>query len=386
MNFPIAGKKLFTPGPLGCSRTVKEAMLTDVGSRDTDFIETIRAIRSKLIDIAGISHEEYTSVLLQGSGTFSVEAVLQLSSPRNGAKVSHLKPHTLVTCFCSAYGNRMKVICDTSGIPAEVLEFPENNIVDPDTVSRHLSTPGAEYTTVAVVHCETSSGVINPVEEIGRVVKRLVPDAIYFVDAMSSFGAVPLDVKGGRLDFLVSSANKCLQGVPGFAFVIASKVALAASKGNCRSLSLDAASQWEGLEQNGQFRFTPPTHSLLAFTQALKEYEQQGGLQGRAKRYEENCRVLQEGMKEMGFTKLLSDKHQGYIITSYHFPKHNNFQFNDFYLRLNDLGQVIYPGKTTRANCFRIGNIGELYPEDMRHLLKCVKEVLTDMGIPVPLS
>nr|CAD7398837.1 unnamed protein product [Timema cristinae] len=376
--FAEEGKKLFTPGPLGCSRTVKEAMLTDVGSRDTDFIETIRAIRSKLIDIAGISHEEYTSVLLQGSGTFSVEAVLQLSSPRNGAKVLLL--------VNGAYGNRMKVICDTSGIPAEVLEFPENNIVDPDTVSRHLSTPGAEYTTVAVVHCETSSGVINPVEEIGRVVKRLVPDAIYFVDAMSSFGAVPLDVKGGRLDFLVSSANKCLQGVPGFAFVIASKVALAASKGNCRSLSLDAASQWEGLEQNGQFRFTPPTHSLLAFTQALKEYEQQGGLQGRAKRYEENCRVLQEGMKEMGFTKLLSDKHQGYIITSYHFPKHNNFQFNDFYLRLNDLGQVIYPGKTTRANCFRIGNIGELYPEDMRHLLKCVKEVLTDMGIPVPLS
>nr|CAD7579319.1 unnamed protein product [Timema californicum] len=171
----------------------------------------------------GISHEEYTSVLLQGSGTFSVEAVLQLSSPRNGAKVLLL--------VNGAYGNRMKVICDTSCIPAEVLEFPENNIVDPDTVSRHLSTPGAEYTTVAVVHCETSSGVINPVEEIGRVVKRLAPDAIYFVDAMSSFGAVPLDVKGGRLDFLVSSANKCLQGVPGFAFVIASKVALVASKG-----------------------------------------------------------------------------------------------------------------------------------------------------------
>nr|CAD7446299.1 unnamed protein product [Timema bartmani] len=303
MNVPIAGKKLFTPGPLGCSRTVKEAMLTDVGSRDTDFIKTIRAIRSKLIDIAattpglrsskyvrvqqfayhkagtsqrlfktpsqtwshqfpwgspfdhvargwhfippnsmqlvvqsyfrtesntvclslGISHEEYTSVLLQGSGTFSVEAVLQLSSPRNGARVLLL--------VNGAYGNRMKVICDTSGIPAEVLEFPEDNIVDPDTVSRHLSTPGAEYTTVAVVHCETSSGVINPVEEIGRVVKRLAPDAIYFVDAMSSFGAVPLDVKGGRLDFLVSSANKCLQGVPGFAFVIASKAALAASKG-----------------------------------------------------------------------------------------------------------------------------------------------------------
>nr|CAD7446300.1 unnamed protein product [Timema bartmani] len=160
----------------------------------------------------------------------------------------------------------------------------------------------------------------------------------------------------------------------------------AEATGNCRSLSLDAASQWEGLEENGQFRFTPPTHSLLAFTQALKEYEHQGGLQGRAKRYKENCRVLQEGMEEMGFTKLLSDKHQGYIITSFHFPKHTNFQFNDFYLRLNDLGQVIYPGKTTRANCFRIGNIGELYPEDMRHLLKCVKEVLTDMGIPVPLS
>ncbi|PSN34494.1 2-aminoethylphosphonate--pyruvate transaminase [Blattella germanica] len=281
-----------------------------------------------------------------------------------------------------AYGNRMKKICDAVGIPSDALEFSEDSMVDLGKVKEHLQ-KGKEYTLIAVVHCETSSGVLNPIEELGQMVKQYQPQAVFFVDAMSSFGAIPIKLQDGQIDYLVSSANKCLQGVPGFSFVLTRKSELLRCKGNARSLSLDLVDQYESLENSGQFRFTPPTHTLLAFLQALQEFQDEGGINGRARRYKQNCTILHRGMEELGFNRLLSDDCSGYIITSYHYPDHV-FIYVMVNQMLSPSGQIIYPGKLTNANCFRIGNIGDLYPSDMKYLMKCMAKVLDEMNVPIP--
>lgn len=370
-------KKLFTPGPLCCSRSVKEAMLYDVGSRDVNFVNCVKYIRKTLLEVAQVSPEEFTTVPLQGSGTYSVEAVINTTSPRQGAKVLILSN--------GAYGRRMNNICSWAGIEANFQEFPEDKRLDLSAVES-LVKGSVRYTTVCVVHSETSSGVVNPIREIGQLVRKFQPNAAYVVDAMSSFGAVPIDMRASHIDYLVSSANKCLEGVPGFAYAICRTQHLLSCKGNCRVYSLDLVDQYLNLEATGQFRFTPPTHAMLAFQRALEEYQKSGGLEGRAGRYQTNRRILKEGMKDLGFRELLDDSHEGYIITSYFFPKHPKFCFTTFYSKLSELDQVIYPGKVTKADCFRIGNIGYLFPEDMEHLLKCVRQVLEDMGLPVPLD
>ena len=220
---------------------------------------------------------------------------------------------------------------------------------------------------------------MNPVKEIGRMVQQ--SGARYFVDAMSSFGAVPIDLAEWGIDYLVSSANKCIEGVPGFGFALARREALMQTEGNARSLSLDLLSQWKGLEQNGQFRFTPPTHALLAFHQALLELEAEGGVAGRAARYRANYETLIAGMRALGFQEYLEPEDRGYIITSFRYPTHPNFDFDEFYKRLNDRGYVIYPGKVSQADCFRIGTIGRIFESDMNDLLAALREVVAEMGI-----
>ncbi|XP_052273868.1 2-aminoethylphosphonate--pyruvate transaminase-like isoform X2 [Dreissena polymorpha] len=373
----MADKKLFTPGPLGTSMSVKQAMLRDLGSRDVEFISLVKYIRTKLCKIAGVPQSEFTAVPMQGSGTYGVESVFQTACPRKGANVLCIEN--------GAYGKRLGKICDVMGVKYRVLSFPENEFVDPVAVQKALK-GDRSITMVAMVHCETSSGVFNPVVEVGQLVKHELPGSVFFVDAMSSFGAVPLDLMRGHVDFLVSSANKCLEGVPGFAYVIARISELNKCKGNSRSLSLDVFDQYENLEKTSQFRFTPPTHAMLAFSQALRELDSEGGVAGRSARYSENCELLKAGMKEMGFKEFLEPKHKGYIITSFRFPQHPNFNFNTFYTKLNEKDQVIYPGKVLNADCFRIGNIGHLFPADMKHLLACVREVCKDMGMPLPLT
>ncbi|XP_063594459.1 2-aminoethylphosphonate--pyruvate transaminase-like [Penaeus indicus] len=375
MEASFKEKKLFTPGPLCCSRSVKEAMLVDVGSRDSYFIACVREIRQRLLEIAQLSDTEYTAIPLQGSGTYCVEAVLQTTSPRQGAKVLVLAN--------GAYGRRMGQMCAWAGLEVRLEEFPEDQRLDlakMETLLRNES-----FTTVAVVHCETSTGIINPVEDVARLVASLQPGAAIVVDAMSSFGAVPLDISGSGIDYVVSSANKCLEGVPGFSFAICRTKHLLSCKGNCRVLSLDLVDQHLALERSGQFRFTPATHAMLAFRQALREYASSGGLEGRAKRYQENRSILREGMKRLGFKELLKEGDAGYIITSFHFPEHERFDFPKLYSELSDKGQVIYPGKVSNANCFRVGNIGHLFPDDMRTFLGHLEDVVREMGLPVPL-
>ena len=362
-------KLLFTPGPLTTSMTVKQAMLKDLGSRDIEFIDLVKDIRTRLLEIGGVGDQGYEAIIMQGSGTFTLEAVVSSSVPPDGR---------LLVIINGAYGRRIAQIAEIHNIRTTTLEFPENQVPDLAQIEKALETDTA-ITNVAVIHCETTTGLMNPVKEIGRMVQQ--SGARYFVDAMSSFGAVPIDLAEWGIDYLVSSANKCIEGVPGFGFALARRETLLQTEGNARSLSLDLLSQWEGLEQNGQFRFTPPTHALLAFHQALLELEAEGGVAGRAARYRANYETLIAGMRAMGFQEYLEPEDRGYIITSFRYPTHPNFDFDEFYKRLNDRGYVIYPGKVSQADCFRIGTIGRIFESDMNDLIAALREVVAEMGI-----
>jgi 2-aminoethylphosphonate-pyruvate transaminase len=362
-------KLLFTPGPLTTSPTVKQAMLRDLGSRDTEFITLVRDIRRRLVTLAEVSEEDYTAIPMQGSGTFGLEAVLASVIPPTG------KVLALVN---GAYGRRLVQMAQVLRIPTVVLETAEDQTPDPAVVATLLAQDAA-ITHVSIVHCETTSGIVNPVEAIGTIVRE--QGRSYFVDAMSSFGAMPLHLAACGIDYLVSSANKCIEGVPGFSFILARKAALLATEGYARSLSFDLLAQYRGLEQNGQFRFTPPTHALLAFHQALLELEAEGGVLQRAARYQRNHATLLAGMRRLGFQEYLAPAQQGYIITAFRYPTHPNFVFETFYQHLSQRGFAIYPGKTGNADCFRIGHIGRLYSIDMENLVAAIAHVLAEMEI-----
>ena len=361
-------KPLFTPGPLTTSPTVKAAMSRDLGSRDTEFIGVIRDLRNSLLQLAGVSQADgWEAVLMQGSGTFSIESVISSITPPDGK---------WLVIMNGAYGERILKIIERHGIAAEAIRCAENELPDLAAIAAALDEGGFSH--VAVVHCETTSGIMNPIAEIGALVKQ--HGCVYFVDSMSAFGGVEFDFGASQLDCLVSSANKCVQGVPGFGFALCRRELLESTEGRARTLSLDLTAQWHGLEGNGQFRFTPPTHTLLAFAQALRELEEEGGIPARAARYRANHAACVAGMRAMGFTEFVPKNLQGHIITSFLYPT-DDFDFNEFYDRLNDKGFVIYPGKVTKADCFRIGHIGHLFAEDTGALLAAIRAVVAEMNL-----
>ncbi len=362
-------KILYTPGPLTTSRTVKQAMLRDIGSRDFEFIQLVKNIRQQLLEVGQVAGQGYEAIIMQGSGTFGIEAVLSSVTPPDGK---------WLVIINGAYGHRIDHIANVLKIETIPLVYDEDRTPNLKEIEDAL-TVDKSITNVAVVHCETTTGLINPIKEIGGIVKEF--GKRYFVDAMSSFGAIPLNIADCEIDYLVSSANKCIEGVPGFSFAIARREALLETEGYARSVSLDLLAQLKGLETNGQFRFTPPTHTLLAFGQALTELKQEGGVAGRAARYKHNYETLIAGMRQMGFTEYLEPEDQGYIITSFRYPTHPNFDFNEFYERLNNKDFVIYPGKVSNADCFRIGNIGRIFESDVQGLLAAIRETLIEMGI-----
>ena len=343
---------MLTPGPLTTTESVKAAMMSDWCTWDKDYNEGIvEVIRKELVDIAASRPEEFTAVLMQGSGTFCVEATL--------GSVVRPADHLLVAAN-GAYGKRMGVIADYYKLNCHVMKFEETEAVDPEAIDEYL-TEHEEVTHVSVVHCETTTGVLNPLAEIAAVVKRHGKTLI--VDAMSSFGGVPIDMAALGIDFLISSANKCVQGVPGFGFIIACRSLLEQCKGVARSLSLDIYDQWETMENgHGKWRFTSPTHVVRAFMQALTELKAEGGVAARHARYCENHRVLVEGMRSLGYKTLLPDEWQSPVITS-------------FYQALKAKGFVIYPGKISQADTFRIGNIGDVHPGDFRRLVDAIREL-----------
>jgi 2-aminoethylphosphonate-pyruvate transaminase len=361
-------KALFTPGPLTTSRTVKEAMLRDLGSRDETFISTVRDIRRRLLEVAGVSADDFTAVPMQGSGTFGLESVVASAIPPDGK---------LLVAVNGAYGRRVATMGRMLGIPTDTVDFAEDEPVDPDAVARALEADPA-VSHVSVCHCETTSGILNPVGAVGAAVRKA--GRAFFVDAMSTFGAIPVDLEGWHIDYMVSSANKCVEGVPGFSFVLARKERLLATRGWARSLSLDLLAQHEGLEKSGQFRFTPPTHGMLAFRRALLELEAEGGVAGRGARYCRNQEILLAGMRAMGFREYLHPGLQSCIITSFRWPTDSRFDFETFYTRLSEAGCVIYPGKVGDADCFRVGTVGRLFPEDYQTLLASIARVKDEMG------
>lgn len=360
---------LFTPGPLTTSRKVKSALTRDLGSRDQEFLDLTQNIRDRLLKVAG-GTQNFTTVLLPGSGTYSVESVLTSALPE--------KSKVLVLAN-GAYGTRMAKILKQARVPHQLLQYDEDQTPTAQDVSRALANdPSIEM--VATVHCETTSGIFNPIEAIGQVVKRAAK--LFFVDAMSSFGAYPFDLDSSNIDYLVTSSNKCLEGVPGMGIIFARRAVLAASEGFARSLSLDLFDQWKALETAKEFRFTPTVQVLLGLDQALRELEDEGGVNQRMKRYQENHRTLMVGMAEMGFKTYLKPEECGYIITSFHYKDHPRFDYPQFYSSLRSMGFVIYSGKVTSSPCFRIGHIGRVFPADVRALLGAMEMALKQMEVP----
>ncbi|KZN30497.1 hypothetical protein N480_05950 [Pseudoalteromonas luteoviolacea S2607] len=354
---------LLTPGPLSTSNTVKEAMLKDWCTWDDDYnLDIVQAIRSELCSLA-TSSTEYTATLMQGSGTSSVESAIGTLIP-NGGK--------LLVINNGAYGARIIEIAQYLKIACTALNYAETQQPDiKDVEQALLSDP--TITHVAMVHCETTTGILNPAKEIAAVVNK--HKKVMILDAMSSFGGIPFDIADWQVDVLISSANKCIQGVPGFGFVIAKKALMHNAKDNARSLSLDLYAQWQTMEQNqGKWRFTSPTHVVRAFAQALTELKQEGGISARYQRYAKNQALLVKGMQALGFKALLPIELQSPIITSFYSPNSPEYDFKRFYQKLKSLGFVIYPGKVSNADCFRIGNIGEVTPQDITQLLEAVAQ------------
>jgi len=365
---PSGDPWLLTPGPLTTSLSVKQAMLHDYGSRDATFIELNARILDRLVAIVNGSGS-YVAVPLQGSGTFVVEAMIGNFVPADGK---------LLILINGAYGQRIAKICDYYKRDYRVQESAEDIPVDTSQLDATLDA-NPDIGHVVVVHCETTSGILNPIKEVSEIVARHKRSLL--IDSMSAFGALPLDAREIEFDAVVASSNKCLEGAPGMGFCVARESALEKTEGNSPSLVLDLYDQWRAMQKTRQWRFTPPTHVLLAFDQALTEYEAEGGVEGRGGRYRANCDLLVAGMREMGFKTLLPDDLQAPIIITFHMPANPEFDFNAFYDGLKDQGYVIYPGKLTVADSFRMGCIGRLDQQRMQAALDAVKKMLNQFGI-----
>ncbi|KXU87438.1 2-aminoethylphosphonate--pyruvate aminotransferase [Paraburkholderia monticola] len=367
---PAGGEPyLLTPGPLTTALSTKQAMLRDWGSWDGDFRAMTAEMRASLLDIAGDTTGEYDCVPLQGSGSYCVEAMLGSLIPRDG--------HALVLAN-GAYGKRAATTLSYLGRACTLLD--KGDYLPPRGVEvERLLAADASITHVVAIHCETSSGILNPLEEIAAAVAKHGRKLL--IDSMSAFGAVPLDVRQIECEAFVSSANKCIEGVPGFGFVIARKSALAEAKGRSHSLALDLYDQWDVMNRTGQWRFTPPTHTVAAFIEALRLFKLEGGQPARLARYANNRDVLVAGMQALGFEPLLGAHWRSPIIVTFFSPAHPSFEFARFYELMKEQGFVIYPGKLTVVDSFRIGCIGQVDEHVMRRVVEACEQALRTMGV-----
>jgi 2-aminoethylphosphonate-pyruvate transaminase len=359
---------LLTPGPLTTSAATKAAMQFDWGSWDSAFNALTATVCRDLIAIVD-AQRDHVCVPLQGSGTFAVEAALGTLVPRGG-KV--LVPDN------GAYCKRIVRILGYLGREAVVLSHGEQEPADPARIDAALRADPA-ITHVAQVHCETGTGILNPLPEIAATVAN--HGRALIIDAMSSYGAIPIDARTLRFDALIAASGKCLEGVPGMGFVIARRTALEGSAGNTASLALDLLDQWQYMQKTGQWRFTPPTHVVAALRTAIDQYQAQGGLPARLARYTENCAALISGMRALGLRTFLPDALQAPIIVTFHAPNDPAYDFGDFYRRVRDRGFILYPGKLTAVDTFRVGCIGAIGPDTLRHAVAAVAESLAEMGV-----
>ena len=364
---------LLTPGPLSTTQTVREGMMQEFSTWDVDYNSIVQSIRERLVSLAtcdSINPGAYTATLMPGSGTFVVESVIGSVIPPNGR---------LLVLNNGAYGERITKISRMLGIETVELHQAEIESTGLGQVEQMVANDQG-ITHVAMVHCETTTGMLNPVEAVGKIVRR--HGRVFILDAMSSFGGIPMSMESTGAHYLISSANKCIQGVPGFGFVVADRATLGGTEGWARSHSLDLLDQWREMEANGgKWRFTSPTHVVSAFSQALDELEAEGGIDARHKRYIANQKTMVKGMRDIGFLTLIKDEVQSPIITSFYYPDSAGFDFQKLYDALKSRGFVIYPGKVSHAQCFRIGSIGDVHPSDMIELIGHVSEVISEMGV-----
>ncbi len=360
---------LLTPGPLSTSYSVKAAMLRDWGSWDGDFRAMTASLRRRLLALLGIGAGDYACVPMQGSGSYCVEAMLGTFVPRDG------KALVLAN---GAYGLRAAKTLGQMGRACRLLDKGDYLPPRGSEIAAILAEDPA-ITHVVAIHCETSSGILNPLAEIAAAVEAAGRRLL--IDSMSAFGAVPVEPSAIRFDALVSSANKCIEGVPGFGFVLAKTDVLAAAQGNAHSLSLDIHAQWAEMERSGQWRFTPPTHAVAAFLTALDEFEAEGGVAARGARYANNRDHLIAGMRALGFETLLADRWLSPIITTFFCPADPAFRFADFYERMKQRGFILYPGKLTVVESFRVGTIGRFDAAVVDRVVAAVAAVLKEMGV-----
>jgi 2-aminoethylphosphonate-pyruvate transaminase len=360
---------LLTPGPLTTAYSVKAAMLRDWGSWDGDFRVMTKSLCDQLVAMVGVSDGSYACVPMQGSGSFSVEAMLGSLVPKDGK---------VLVLANGAYGLRAAETLRVIGRDFALIDKGDYLPPRGDEVGAALEADPA-ITHVLAIHCETSSGILNPVSEISEAVYARGRKLL--IDSMSAFGAVDLDVGRLRYEAMVSSANKCIEGVPGFGFVIAKVSELAAARGNAHSLSLDLHAQWTAMERTGQWRYTPPTHVVAAFLEALRLHAAEGGVAARGARYARNRDVLVDGMRALGFETLLKDRWLSPIIVTFFNPAHPAFVFSRFYDLMKARGFIIYPGKLTAVDSFRIGCIGRIDEHIMRRVVAAVAEALAELGV-----
>ena len=359
---------LLTPGPLTTSLPTRMAMLRDWGSWDSAFNAVTAMLRERLLAVVEATGS-HVCVPMQGSGTFAVEAAVNTLVPRDG--------HLLVLVN-GAYGTRLARLAQVMGRRVSVFETAEDVPTPVAGVEERLR-EDPSITHVALVHCETSTGILNPLAGIAEGVARAGRALI--VDAMSSFGALPIDARSVPFDALIAASGKCLEGPPGMGFVFVRKTALERCAGNSTSLSLDLHDQWQYMERTTQWRFTPPTHVVVALSAALEQFEAEGGQAARHARYARNCEVLVKGMAELGFRPFLDPRVQAPIIVTFHAPADPRYGFREFYDRVRDKGFILYPGKLTQVETFRVGCIGAIGPDEMRHAVNAVRDTLVEMGI-----
>lgn len=366
---PLGEPYLLTPGPLTTAYSVKEAMLRDWGSWDGDFRAMTAQLRTDLLDLIGDADNAFDCVPIQGSGTFVVEAMLASFLPRES------KTLVLVN---GAYGNRIAETLKYLGRDHTIIDKGDYLPPRATEVAAALEADPA-ISHVVVVHCETSSGILNPIKEISDTVYQAGRKLL--IDSMSAFGALPVDVDAINYEAIVASANKCIEGVPGFGFVIGRRSELELAKGRSHSLSLDVHAQWANMNKTGQWRFTPPTHVVAAFMEALRLHKEEGGVAGRGQRYTENRDVLVKGMRDIGFETLLTEPWLSPIIVTFFNPDHAAFEFQKFYDAMKQRGFIIYPGKLTVVDSFRIGCIGHMDGAIMQQVVDAARDVLVELGV-----
>lgn len=359
---------LLTPGPLTIAQTTKEAMLRDWGSWDADFNAITARIRERLLAIVH-GQETHECVPMQGSGTFAVEAALGTLVPRRGG-------HLLVPQN-GAYCQRMARMAGILGLKVTTIDYAEDAPVRAADVDAALAADPT-VTHVALVHCETSAGILNPLEAVAAVVEK--HGRALIVDAMSSFGALAIDARKTRFDAVIAASGKCLEGPPGMGFVVVRRDALAAAKGNCHSLALDLHDQWVYMQKTTQWRYTPPTHVVAAFDRAIEQFLAEGGREARGARYASNCRTLVDGLRALGIKPFLPAAVQAPIIVTFHAPASPNYEFKRFYNAVKARGYILYPGKLTTLETFRVGCMGQLGDRGMAGAIEAVAAVLAEMN------